>query len=114
MKNYSGTSAFEKEFRRLFKKYTSLKDDLERFKKVLSVAPTGIGKHFISIHTSQDFIIIKAHLACRYLRNNHSLRIIYAYFKKEDRIEFIELYFKGDKENEDYQRIKEYINNTHH
>jgi len=36
------------------------------------------------------------------------IRIIYAYFEKEDAIEFIEIYFKGDKENEDKKRIKKY------
>lgn len=33
------------------------------------------------------------------------IRIIYAYNEKEDIIEFIEIYFKGDKENEDRERI---------
>jgi len=35
-------------------------------------------------------------LACKYLRNS-SLRVIYAYFIHERRVDFIELYFKGDK-----------------
>ncbi|NOY35535.1 MAG: hypothetical protein GXP44_01280 [bacterium] len=56
--------------------------------------------------------IVKAHLACRALRNNHLLRVIYSYFEREQRIEFIELYFKGDKENEDRERIKEYLKNN--
>jgi len=38
-----------------------------------------------------------------------SLRIIYAYFEEDQQIEFIELYFKGDKENEDRNRIKNYL-----
>jgi hypothetical protein len=33
------------------------------------------------------------------------IRIIYAYYENEDVIEFIEIYFKGDKENEDKNRI---------
>ena len=33
------------------------------------------------------------------------IRVIYAYFEENDRIEFIEIYYKGDKENEDRERI---------
>jgi hypothetical protein len=36
------------------------------------------------------------------------IRVIYGYFEKEDRIELIEIYFKGDKENEDEGRIARY------
>lgn len=40
--------------------------------------------------------------ACRALRGRGSksgIRVIYAYNEKEDRIDLIEIYFKGDKEN---------------
>jgi len=37
-----------------------------------------------------------------------SLRIIYAYHKDRQLVEFIELYSKGNKENEDRRRIKKY------
>jgi len=47
-------------------------------------------------------------LACKYLRNS-SLRVIYAYFIHERRVDFIELYFKGDKEREDGARINRYL-----
>jgi len=50
-------------------------------------------------------------MACRALRRR-ALRVIYAYFEQEQRIEFIEIYFKGDKENEDRKRIKEYLKNN--
>jgi hypothetical protein len=46
--------------------------------------------------------------ACRALKGrgaNSGLRLIYGYFREEDRIELIEIYFKGDKENEDRERI---------
>lgn len=107
MKSFNLGSEFEKELKRLSKKYRSLHDDLENFKKVLLVEPTGIGGNFIIIHVSKEVTIIKARLACRYL-HSRDMRIVYGYVKKEQRIDFIELYFKGDKENEDYQRIKEY------
>lgn len=36
------------------------------------------------------------------------MRITYAYFLDEDRIEFIEIYYKGDQDNEDKERFKAY------
>jgi hypothetical protein len=36
------------------------------------------------------------------------IRVIYAYYEEEDKIELVEIYFKGDKENEDRQRILKY------
>jgi len=36
---------------------------------------------------------------------NSCLRLIYAYFEKEEKIVFIELYHKADKEGEDRERI---------
>jgi mRNA-degrading endonuclease RelE of RelBE toxin-antitoxin system len=36
---------------------------------------------------------------------NSGLRLIYAYFEEEQKIIFVELYHKNEKENEDRQRI---------
>ncbi len=49
--------------------------------------------------------------ACKSLKGTgvHSgIRIIYAYFEEEDIVELVEIYFKGDKDNEDRERIKRY------
>ena len=109
MNNFNSLAEFEKEFKRLGKKYKTLNDDFEKFKKVLLTTPTGIGKNFVIIHTLPSVKIIKARMACRALRNR-SLRIIYTFFEQNQRIEFIEIYFKGEKENEDRGRIKDYLN----
>jgi len=110
MKSFNVTQEFKKDFKKLGKKHQTLDEDLEKLKKVLATTPTGIGKNFIVIHHSPAIKIVKARMACRALRDR-SLRIIYAYFEQEQTIEFIELYFKGDKENEDRERIKEYLKN---
>ena len=50
--------------------------------------------------------------ACRSLKGKgvqSGIRVIYAYFEKEDKIELIEIYYKGDKENEDRERILKYL-----
>lgn len=110
MMSFDEITEFEKEFKKLFKKYKTLDDDFEKFKEVLLATPTGVGKNFVIIHSSSSIKIMKARMACRALRDR-SLRIIYVYFEQEQRIEFIELYFKGDKENEDRERIEEYLKN---
>ncbi len=116
MNHFNALAEFEKEFKRLFKKYRTLDDDLENFKKILITTPTGIGKNFVIVSSSQTVKIVKARMACRALRDR-SLRIVYSYIEPERRIDFIEIYFKGEKENEDRERIKEYLKNqdpTHH
>jgi len=110
MNHFNALAEFEKEFKRMRKKYRTLDDDLEKFKKILIAAPTGIGKNFVIVYSSQTVKIIKARMACRALRDR-SLRIVYSYFEQDQRIEFIEIYFKGEKENEDRGRIKEYLSN---
>jgi len=100
---------FQKDCKRLGKKYKSLIDDLKEFRNVVSIVPLGNSKHFIIITQIKVLYIVKARLFCRYLKGS-SLRVIYAYFEQEQRIEFIEVYFKGDKENENHDRIMEYLN----
>ncbi len=99
---------FQKERKRLARKYRSLSDDLREFRNVVSVVPLGNRKHFTVIAQNENLHIVKARLFCRYLKGS-SLRVIYSYFEQEQRIEFIEIYFKGDKENEDRHRVKEYL-----
>ncbi len=108
--NFDELPEFQKELKRFAKKYKSLPADLQEFCNVISAVPLGNSKHFNVITQTEIFCVVKARLFCRYLKRT-SLRIIYSYFEQEQRIEFIELYFKGDKENEDHERIKEYLKN---
>lgn len=51
--------------------------------------------------------------ACRSLKGKgiqSGLRVIYTYYEKDDKIELIENYYKGYKENEDRERILKYDN----
>ena len=46
--------------------------------------------------------------ACKALKGKGAasgIRLIYAYYEREDIIEFIEIYYKGSQENEDRERI---------
>lgn len=106
--NFNELPKFTKEFKGLAKKYRSLPKDLEEFKRVVLVAPLGNSKHFNVITKNERCAIVKARLFCRYLKGA-SLRIIYAFHCQEGKIDFIEIYFKGEKENEDRERIKAYF-----
>lgn len=108
MIHFNELPEFSKEFKQLSKKYLSLVADLGEFKKIIEAIPLGTSKHFHVIARSKGVIVMKARFFCRYLKGS-SLRIIYSYFQQKKTIEFIELYFKGNKENEDSERIKRYL-----
>ena len=107
---FSDIPEFRKELKQLGKKYRSLPEDLQEFREVVFADPLGNNKHFHTI-TNVDaqtgpLFIVKARLSCKYLKKKLVLRIVYCYFEQEQRIEFIELYYKGDKERENQGRIK--------
>ena len=108
MSRFSQLSEFKKELKRLSKKYSTLKRDIEDIKPVLESNPTGIGKNFIIIGTSQEIKIVKVKIHCESLRAR-TIRLIYAYHNDTATFVYIEMYFKGDKANENRERIKDYL-----
>lgn len=105
---------FDKDIKKLLKKFRTLEEDLDIFLKTelvlyhklkkdnkgISLIPR-LGVENPKIYKAKKF-------ACRSLKGRgvqSGIRVIYGYFEKEDRIELIEIYFKGDKENEDEDRI---------
>ena len=99
---------FEREFERLSKKYRSLVFDLEDFEDILRKNPTGFGKNFVIMHNTPALKILKARVACESLRNRN-IRIVYAYHNDTFEFMYIEIYFKGEKPNEDKSRVAKYI-----
>ncbi len=105
---------FKKDFKKLAKKFKTLDDDIETFinkqlklthklgidnKGVVHIS--GLGIEIPKIYKAKKF-------ACKALKGRggmSGIRIIYAYYEKEDVVEFIEIYFKGDKANEYKKRI---------
>lgn len=101
---------FKKDLKILLKKYRTLNDDLDIVKKVLGVMPDERPPFSFRIdNLGLKTCIIKVNkIACKALQGrgvSSGLRLIYAHFQEEQRITFIELYHKNDKENEDRQRI---------
>lgn len=108
MSHFNQLPEFEKEFLRLSKKYRSLSDDIKKFGRFVLENPTGLGKNFTIIHSCENLKVVKARMMCRSLKDR-SIRVIYAYHDDMVTFVYIELYFKGDKENEDRARIEKYL-----
>ncbi len=110
MNRFNKLPEFEKELKQLSKKYRSLICDISDFEDIIKNNPTGFGKNFVIIHSSPNVKIVKARIACESLQNRN-IRIIYAYHNDCFEFMYIEVYFKGDKANEDKSRIKKYLDN---
>jgi len=101
---------FKKDFKSLLKKYRTLNDDLEIVKKDLNDEPGASPPFSFRIdNLGLKTCIIKVNkIAFKALKGrgvNSGLRLVYAWFEKEQKITFIEIYHKNDKENEDRHRI---------
>jgi hypothetical protein len=105
---------FDKDIKKLLKKLRTLEEDLDIFIKTELVLYHKLRKDNkgifqipgLNIDTPKVYKAKK--FACRSLKGRgvqSGIRVIYGYFEKEDRIELIEIYYKGDKENEDRDRI---------
>jgi hypothetical protein len=108
--------AFDRDIKKLTKRFPTLEGDLEIFidkelrlfhklkidnKGVFQIPELGFESP--KVYKGKKF-------ACRSLKGKgvqSGIRVIYAHFESEDRIELIEIYYKGDKENEDRGRIQE-------
>lgn len=101
---------YRKELMTLMKKYRSLTEDLEVVKKVLTISPherPPFSFRIDGLGITTCVIKVKK-IACKALKGrgvNSGIRLIYALFKEEGKIIFVELYHKNEKENEDRQRI---------
>jgi mRNA-degrading endonuclease RelE of RelBE toxin-antitoxin system len=108
---------FEKDFQKLLKKFKTLEDDLETFIKTqlklyhkLKISVPGIVRISDLVIDNPKIYKVRK-FACRSLKGKGSycgIRIIYAYHEEEDIIEFVEIYYKGDKAKEDRGRILRY------
>jgi mRNA-degrading endonuclease YafQ of YafQ-DinJ toxin-antitoxin module len=109
---FNELAEFTKDVKDLLKKYRTLNDDLDVVKKVLEVVPDErppFSFRIDGLGITTCVIKVKK-IACKSLKGrgvNSGLRLIYAYFKDEQKIIFIELFHKNDKENEDRKRIRD-------
>ncbi|MGB7294222.1 MAG: hypothetical protein WBC70_01405 [Candidatus Aminicenantales bacterium] len=105
---------FERDMKKLMKRFRSLEDDLDNFIKTelqlfhkLRIDNKGV-VHIAGLGIQRPKVYKARKFACRALKGKgaHSgIRVIYAYLQEDDLIELIEIYYKGDKESEDRERI---------
>jgi len=101
---------FGKDLKALLKRFRTLNDDLGVVKTILQKKPDERPPFSFRIENLgiETCVIKVKKIACKALKGrgvNTGLRLVYAYFPTDQRIVFIELYYKSDKENEDRQRI---------
>ncbi len=106
---------FKKDLKKLLKRFPSLEEDLDSFIKAQLVVyhKFNVDNHGIFALENLGIVCPKIFkvkkFACKSLKGKgvHSgIRLTYAYFSSEDKIELIEIYYKGDQELEDRERIK--------
>ncbi len=111
--DFSSLSEFKKDFKKLLKKYISIEEDLGILKQLLSKHPSGFPSIIFQISNleirTKIFKVKK--FRCRSLKgsgSNSGIRVIYALLEEEQKIEFIEIYFKGKQKNHNKERILKY------
>jgi len=106
---------FRRDFKKLSKKrFVSLPDDMDTFINTqlqlfhkLNIDIGGVVR-ISDLGIDYPIIYKVKKFACKSIKGKgvrSGIRIIYAYYEKENIIEFIEIYHKSDKLNEDKERI---------
>ena len=110
---------FERDLKALKKKYRSLDEDLQTLIKS-GLHPyhhlgldTGHIEKMADVQKSETIFMFKVvRMACKALKGTGSrsgMRVVYAYEAARDRVVLLEIYYKGDKENEDRERIRAFL-----
>jgi len=118
---YKESPEFRKDLDRLLKRFRTLESDLEKAKTNAIELFHDLGLDNRSVfeipgysHGELKFYKLKK-FACRALKGKgvkSGIRIIYSFCTKTTTIEFIEIYYKGDKVNEDDGRIRRYVDSV--
>ena len=101
---------YKKDLKRLLRKYRTLNGDMEVVCKDLDDEPGASPPYSFRIEglgITTCVIKVKKIASDSFKGRgvNSGFRLIYAYFEQEERIVFVELYHKNEKENEDRDRI---------
>ena len=102
----------------MLRKFRTLEDDIEVAKKnaielfhLMHIDNNSVEP--IPNFCSDELKVCKIKkFACKALKGRgvqSGIRVIYAYHTLANTVDFIEIYFKGESENEDKERIKEYL-----
>lgn len=106
---------FDRDLKQLLKRYRSLEDDLTVFinTQLVLLHKQKIDNRGIvlinNLGIEEPKIFKAVKFACKSIHGRGAasgIRLTYAYFEEADHVEFIQIYFKADDENEDRERIK--------
>jgi hypothetical protein len=109
---------FEKDLKKLLKRFSTLEEDLQTFIKVAmnlfhkQKIDSNAIFHISDLGIKSPKIYKAKKFACKALKGKgvqSGIRVIYAYREEDDWMKFIEIYYKGDKASEDRERIKNII-----
>jgi hypothetical protein len=111
---FSNLAEFDKEYEALCRRFITLPEDFSVLKKLLLIYPKGIGSgvfRIAGLGIKTEVYKVK-HFRCKAMQNKGSrsgIRVVYAYIPEEEKIEFVEIYYK-EKDNLDCdkKRIKKY------
>jgi mRNA-degrading endonuclease RelE of RelBE toxin-antitoxin system len=115
---YTETSEFQKDFKKLSKRFRTLRSDLELSKQKTIELFFVNGKDNQSIFQIPDFCSESVKVckikkfACKSLKGKGAqsgIRVIFAFYPESRHIDLIEIYYKGEQENEDRVRISTYL-----
>ena len=119
--NYDETEEFKRDLKKLLKKFSSLGDDLEvnkQYRIELFHCKEIDSRSIFEIQGVGNTDELKFYkvkkFQCKSLKGRGAksgIRVIYAYFPIEQKIVFLEIYFKAKQENERKERIIDFINN---
>ena len=118
----SRLAEFDNDLKKLHKRFRTIGEDLGIFIENELFLYHKLGKdtrgvfQIPGLPVRTGIKIYKARkFACRSLKGKgvqSGVRVIYTYFEEADAVELIEIYYKGDKENEDRQRIFDYFSHS--
>ena len=121
--NFDYSPEFQKDLKRLTKKWRSLPRDIESVERdilPLYVEQKGVdiirlreaffgGYKAAVLRTTADAEVIKMRLDCESLGTNSKTRLVFVAVKTEGTIRFVELYAKNEKAREDLTRYRKYL-----
>jgi hypothetical protein len=121
--NFKELPEFNREVKKLSRKWRSIPDDLELVKRVIPLFyPLGderdasrfrdayfATRKATALKQGEMYEVVKMRLDCKSPGAGNKLRLVFTYVYVQDTVTFIELYAKNDKSREDKSRINEFI-----
>ena len=116
--NYRSIAEFDKDLKKLLKKFRTLNEDIEvakrnaielfHLKEINNLSVFQVpGFHAAGVRVYKLKKFSSKALKGRGVRSG--IRIIYAYHQETALVEFIEIYYKPDQQKEDTKRIENYL-----